>query len=69
MTRAEHPTDVLPCPICHGPGLVGETLDGAWYAMCSDDKCIVISSYFPDRGTALRVWNHRVPASAPAIAA
>jgi len=69
VTRAEQPTDVLPCPICHGSGLVGETLDGAWYAMCADDKCVVISNYFPDRGTALRIWNHRIPAPASAIAA
>ena len=56
------PNDVEPCPICHRAGLVGETLDGFWSAMCSDDNCIVIASYFPDRDAALRVWNRRGPA-------
>ncbi len=62
------PSDVLPCPICHRAGLVSETLDHFWSAMCSDDNCIVIGRYFSDRDAALRIWNSRGPASVAALA-
>lgn len=48
-----------PCPLCGNPALIGQTLDDAWYAMCSQDKCIRIDCYWPSRDEAIVAWNRR----------
>lgn len=47
------------CPICGNPALIGQTLDNAWYAMCSQDKCIRIDCYWPSKDEAIVAWNRR----------
>ena len=61
------PLVVEACPFCAAPGLVGETLDFTWYAMCSDDACAVIPRYFRTQAEALEVWNRRPVAEAKHI--
>lgn len=50
-------SDVEPCRFCRGPGVVDQTRDGQWYAMCADTGCVVFSRTFPDRAQALAAWN------------
>ncbi|WP_303758398.1 Lar family restriction alleviation protein [Sphingobium yanoikuyae] len=49
----------LPCPICGNTALVGQTLDDAWYAMCSQDKCVRLDCYWRTRAEAIAAWNQR----------
>lgn len=58
------PTELLPCPFCGAEAMIGETLDNAWYAMCSRDECLQILNHFGTRAEAVTAWNRRAPLSA-----
>ena len=53
--------ELLACPFCGSPALAGQTLDGAWYAMCQEDKCLRIDNYWRTRSEAITAWNTRTP--------
>lgn len=57
MTETAHTP--LPCPFCGGEALIGQTLDGAWYAMCVVDHCCKLESYWRTEAEALTAWNTR----------
>lgn len=47
------------CPFCGGKALIGQTLDHAWYAMCEQDFCCKIDSYWRTEAEACAAWNTR----------
>jgi len=58
--NAETMTDKpAPCPFCGGEALIGQTLDGAWYAWCAKDFCARLEAYWRTEAEALTAWNAR----------
>lgn len=56
----------LPCPFCGCEPLIGQTLDNAWYAMCIQDHCCKLESYWRTEAKALTAWNTRAAIQADA---
>ena len=60
-------TDLKPCPFCGGEALIGQTLDDAWYAMCIQDHCCKIESYWRTKAEAIAEWNARATIAVPDV--
>ena len=59
--------ELLPCPFCGAPGVVGDSFTGmgreCWIACCNNNECpaseVVVD--MPTRKEAIDAWNTRAP--------